>query len=266
MLPKSRRKISYAQGVCNACHDHDVCAWGMGDRTGTHIHIGLLVYLSFFFSHAFYRSLIHCLMSTKMASDRPILPAQRRRRHGVIAASIALFVATSLYLTSQLPSLEDGFVSHHDKVVSPGIGHASFEYGLSQCESILEEPSPSIDNISRTNPRATSNSTLLIKNGHLWLGDRYVDGDLLVQDGVIRDIGGDRGDQIQVDKVIDAGGSVVTPGIVDMHSHMLVESFYELNAVVDNNEMTQPTTPFVCGIMIWVFFIYSNDFVIGTSD
>lgn len=194
-------------------------------------------------------------MSAKMASDRSILPKQRRRRHFVIAASIALFITTSLYLTSQLPSLEDGFISHHDKVVPPGIGHASFEYGLSQCQSILEERSPSIDNISRTNPRATSNSTLLIKNGHLWLDDRYVDGDLLVQDGVIREIGGDH-DRVQVDKVIDAGGRVVTPGIVDMHSHMLVESFYELNAVVDNNEMTQPTTPFVCGIMVWLFYTY----------
>lgn len=194
-------------------------------------------------------------MSTKMAASERPMPRQRLRRHGVIAASIALFITTSLYLTSQLPSLEDGFISPYDKVVPPGIGHASFEYGLSQCESILQESSfPIFDNISRTNPRATSNSTLLIKNGRIWLGDHYINGDLLVQDGVIRDIGGDQ-EHGQVDKVIDAGGRIVTPGIVDMHSHMLVESFYELNAVIDNNEMTQPTTPFVCKMKVILYHV-----------
>ena len=199
-------------------------------------------------------------MSTKMESGRPI-QKQRQRHHGFIAASIALFITTSLYLASQLPSLENGFGSQHDKVITPGIGHTSFEYGLSQCESILEKPSSSfnIDNITRTNPRATSNSTLLIKNGHFWLGDHYVDGDLLVKDGVIHDIGGDHG-HVQVDKVIDAGGSVVTPGIVDMHSHMLVESFYGLNANIDNNEMTQPTTPFVCQMKRFIFLYSNNSF------
>lgn len=204
-------------------------------------------------------------MSTKMAASERPMPRQRLRRHGVIAASIALFITTSLYLTSQLPSLEDGFISHHDKVVPPGIGHASFEYGLSQCESILQESSfPTFDNISRTNPRATSNSTLLIKNGRIWLGDHYINGDLLVQDGVIRDIGGDQ-EHGQVDKVIDAGGRIVTPGIVDMHSHMLVESFYELNAVIDNNEMTQPTTPFVCKMKVILYHGLSLFLCTGSS-
>lgn len=80
----------------------------------------------------------------------------------------------------------------------------------------------------------------------MWLGDRYLDGDLLVEDGIIRDI--QPSGVIDVnssDQVIDAGGRVVTPGIVDMHSHMLAASFPGLDALADENEMTDPTTPYV---------------------
>lgn len=53
-----------------------------------------------------------------------------------------------------------------------------------------------------------------------------MDGDLLVEDAIFRDI--QPSGVIDVnssDQVIDAGGRVVTAGIVDMHSHMLAASF-----------------------------------------
>lgn len=192
-------------------------------------------------------------------------PKSRRIHLGIVAACVAVFGASSVfYLSGYLPThttfatrdINDqglwGNGNQQSPVISPGISWSSFQYGLSQCESIQQQQDSNNNNQqqqqqqSRRNPRSANSGKLLIKNGHMWLGDRYLDGDLLVEDGIIRDIQPSGViDMNSGDQVIDAGGRVVTPGIVDMHSHMLVASFPGLDALADENEMTNPTTPYV---------------------
>jgi N-acyl-D-aspartate/D-glutamate deacylase len=80
-------------------------------------------------------------------------------------------------------------------------------------------------------------ATLLIKNG--WL----VDGtgapgrgaDILLRDGVIAEIEDANRLAADADEVIDAGGKLVTPGFVDVHTH------YDGQATWD--DQLQPSTP-----------------------
>ncbi|RKP05677.1 hypothetical protein THASP1DRAFT_19507, partial [Thamnocephalis sphaerospora] len=44
-------------------------------------------------------------------------------------------------------------------------------------------------------------------------------------------------------EIVNVGGRIITPGIVDMHSHMGVDSWPELRATDDTNDMVDPTYP-----------------------
>ncbi|OAD08016.1 hypothetical protein MUCCIDRAFT_129278, partial [Mucor lusitanicus CBS 277.49] len=89
---------------------------------------------------------------------------------------------------------------------------------------------------------------ILLKNAVVWDGQGNVlkHVDVYVEDGIIQKV--EKNIKIQQDgrvKVVDVAGHVVGPGLVDMHSHMGVDSWPELDATQDTNEMTQPLTPFV---------------------
>ncbi|KAI9468661.1 hypothetical protein BDB00DRAFT_777303 [Zychaea mexicana] len=204
-------------------------------------------------------------------SAAPYYKKKSSTRLGLIAAALTVFGVTSIYLGSQLPNNDEysTFVTSVNaqglwggeggSVIAPGISYTSFQYGLSKCQqhdvdqqqqqsTSSNKSSDSGSSLPRQrNPRGPSNSKLLIKNGHIWLGDRYLDGDILIQDGLIIKV--QHGLEVPEDdenvRVIDAAGRVVSPGIVDMHTHATAASFPGLDALADENEMTHPTTPYV---------------------
>jgi len=63
---------------------------------------------------------------------------------------------------------------------------------------------------------------LLIKNGRLICPVQNIDDkkDLIIEDGVIKDIVTGSANDKDFDKVIDANGMVVAPGLIDMHVHL----------------------------------------------
>src|SRR5699024_733069 len=72
-------------------------------------------------------------------------------------------------------------------------------------------------------------------------GERIDDGAILLRDGKIAAVGK------QVDApagavVIDAEGKFVTPGLVDVHSHLGVYPSPAVQSTANGNEMTSPTT------------------------
>jgi len=89
---------------------------------------------------------------------------------------------------------------------------------------------------------------ILIKNGTLVLEDRTEQGDLLIEDEQIAAVGGDQ-PAAGVDRVIDATGVYVMPGVVDGHTHAQLISYpYSTR---DNFETT--TRAAACGGVTTIF-------------
>ncbi|KAI9487510.1 MAG: hypothetical protein EXX96DRAFT_553535 [Benjaminiella poitrasii] len=187
---------------------------------------------------------------------------QQKTRLILIISALAFFGTTCVYLSNHLPTivLQKSSVDANDfwndhptaKVVSPGISFESFERGLAQCQHTINVKQEQIradankTRIRHRNPRAAPNApNVLIRNGHVWLKDHYLEnGEIYLNEGLIAGIG--RNLKVPKDtRVLDAGGRVVTPGIIDMHSHLAVDSLNGLTASDDTNEMTNPTTPYV---------------------
>jgi len=84
---------------------------------------------------------------------------------------------------------------------------------------------------------------VLIHNATVLTGrdTRLEHSDVLLVDGQIADIG--RNLQAEGATVIDADGRYLTPGIIDVHSHLGVYPSPGVWATSDGNELTNPTTP-----------------------
>jgi imidazolonepropionase-like amidohydrolase len=94
---------------------------------------------------------------------------------------------------------------------------------------------------------------VLIRNATIWTGrvdgEEVVKGDLLLDRGLIKAIGHVRRSDLSVygDKLkeYDAQGSWVTPGVVDMHSHLGVYSAPALSGASDGNSRHGPILPWM---------------------
>lgn len=85
---------------------------------------------------------------------------------------------------------------------------------------------------------------MVLKNFILLNGDgQQTDGlQILVKNGIIKEIAAEiNGD---FDEVLDLNGRYLTPGLVDMHSHLGTDSWPEFDATSDTNEMSSnPVLP-----------------------
>ncbi|KDR69239.1 hypothetical protein GALMADRAFT_128703 [Galerina marginata CBS 339.88] len=101
----------------------------------------------------------------------------------------------------------------------------------------------------------------LLRNAKIWTGARngteVVYGDVLLDRGVIVAVGyippnlverTKRNNGGQGVKVVDAGGKWVTPGLVDLHSHIGVSSAPNLNGASDGNSHKAPILPWLRSI------------------
>jgi len=90
---------------------------------------------------------------------------------------------------------------------------------------------------------AISASPALLRNATVLTGDgqRLDNTDLLIADGIIQWLGS--GEVPVGTQEIDASGRWVTPGLIDVHSHLGVYASPEVDAHSDGNEMTSPATP-----------------------
>jgi len=85
--------------------------------------------------------------------------------------------------------------------------------------------------------------TTIIRHAHLYsgAGDEVPDGDVLMRDGKVAAVGRDL--SAPSDAVaIDGKGKFVTPGIIDVHSHLGVYPSPQVDALANGNEMTNPDT------------------------
>ncbi|ORE03980.1 composite domain of metallo-dependent hydrolase [Rhizopus microsporus var. microsporus] len=175
---------------------------------------------------------------------------KRNLAYIVIVFIVAVLLGIVLF-SSLLPESSLLPKGHQPFTVKSGVSEITMQRGREKCEAIKnrrrEKNRP--DSTRAKNPRADPNQKpILLKNAVVWDGQGNVleDVDIYIESGVIRQVEKNISLDSNKDvKVIDVAGHVVSPGLVDMHSHMGVDSWPELHATDDTNEMTQPLTPFV---------------------
>lgn len=128
--------------------------------------------------------------------------------------------------------------------------------GLARCAELTAPPItyPQTDE-DRVNPRHDANKgqkePVLLRNATLFDGESILSGavDILLANGITESVSAVSTVRYARNiKTIELNGGWVTPGLVDMHSHHLVEEWPALSATTDGNEMhpdTGPLTPMV---------------------
>jgi hypothetical protein len=131
--------------------------------------------------------------------------------------------------------------------VAPGISNSALQQGLAKCHALTKlDPVTKPDENRSFNPRGNTNDSTVLRNAVVWdgQGDILSNVDVLMENGVIRQV--KQGIQAPSGaKIIDVGGHIVSPGLVDMHTHLGVSSWPYLAGTSDTNEYGQPLTPFV---------------------
>jgi imidazolonepropionase-like amidohydrolase len=101
----------------------------------------------------------------------------------------------------------------------------------------VEDPYPSTYRALASTPVLIEHATVLTGTG-----ERLDDADVLLQDGRVQAVGRALAAPANVTR-IDGHGKWVTPGIIDVHSHLGVYASPGVSAHSDGNEMTAPVTP-----------------------
>ncbi|KAF9190539.1 hypothetical protein BGZ51_008477 [Haplosporangium sp. Z 767] len=180
--------------------------------------------------------------------DQPQRGAFLRKKSTLLLATAAIAVlAVSAYTLGASNELSHNKVHFEDIGISP----THFAQGLAKCKAIRNEHKhryPAAESRTINSRFVNGTAATLFKNGYIFDGvSEPFKGDVLVNNGLIVEIGG----EIKAPKeavVVDLKGHILTPGIVDMHSHLGVSSWPGLDGIDDTNEMTQPITPFVRSI------------------
>ncbi|KAH8651044.1 hypothetical protein BX600DRAFT_387377 [Xylariales sp. PMI_506] len=166
-------------------------------------------------------------------------------------ALIATIFYLSLWLERQLPIL--GLTSNASE---PIILH-KFEQSLRRCASRNHSPVKPSPETRKQNPRWNhvhgQNETVVLRNATLFDGESFLSGpvDIIFSKGLISMVApSSAATSISTSgQEYDFAGRYVTPGLVDMHSHHLSESWPSLKATAgDGNEIRSsfgPITPFL---------------------
>ncbi|GAK33980.1 dihydroorotase [alpha proteobacterium Q-1] len=145
-------------------------------------------------------------------------------------AGLAIATALTLTLSGCATALGNGGVSGSTATTEASSGKGS------DAARSAADPYPSTYRPLASRPTLIRNAVVL--DG---AGNRINDGSVLLQDGKISAIGKDI--KAPADAVIiDAAGKWVTPGIIDVHSHLGVYPSPGVRAHSDGNEATAPVT------------------------
>ncbi|CAG8494493.1 17429_t:CDS:10 [Gigaspora margarita] len=148
-------------------------------------------------------------------------------------------IFTILFMLYDIHSVPYKFAQH-----SVGISKESYRNGVNKC-NMIKRAKPDNKFTRTSNPRfVPGTKTIILKNGKILNGKGdCILGDIIIKNGLIHDIGPNLADKNAI--VIDVKEKFITPGLIDMHSHVAIESWPYLPTTYDSNEATDPTTPYV---------------------
>nr|GAT48836.1 carbohydrate esterase family 9 protein [Mycena chlorophos] len=123
---------------------------------------------------------------------------------------------------------------------------------VAQCKSLQLTPGPPDDFYSRGQSDRFEAGTkpTLIRNATIWTGGddgaQVVHGDILLDKGIIQKVGSVDVQTLSAETVVvDAAGAWVSPGIVDLHSHLGVDSAPALSGASDTNSIKGLVLPWL---------------------
>ncbi|KAF7318200.1 Carbohydrate esterase family 9 protein [Mycena chlorophos] len=166
-------------------------------------------------------------MDKAPASGRPLQP-QRRGFLALLALAVLSYSLTSTFLLSS-------------NSVQVPLNAATT---IAQCRALSLTPGPPKDFYSRTTSDRFVPGTkpTLIRNATVWTGgddgkEILTAADVLIDKGIIQSVGKVDISRLKLEDyvVVDAKGAWLTPGIVDMHSHLGVGSSPHLSGASDTN-------------------------------
>jgi imidazolonepropionase-like amidohydrolase len=140
--------------------------------------------------------------------------------------NLALIASLSLALTACSAA---GPVKSASDSKAPVVETKTTSYGTGSPYPSTYKPAPSVPTLIR-------GATVLIGNG-----ERIDNADVLIRDGLIASVG----TQLEAPsgtRIVDGRGKWVTPGIIDVHSHLGVYPSPGVEAHSDGNEATAPST------------------------
>lgn len=172
---------------------------------------------------------------------------------------LSMRLILALLLTTQLSWLYLWDArSQQPKAAASALDEKHFQAGLAACAALHKFPtrieSQDRQENPRWNPVSGQNETMILRNATLFDGEAFVPGpvDIVFSKGLISSVvAAGTFAATKGAKELSLDGAYVTPGLVDMHSHHLVDAWPLLPATDDGNEMHPdfgPLTPFVKAI------------------
>ncbi|KAF7969725.1 hypothetical protein HWV62_26136 [Athelia sp. TMB] len=182
------------------------------------------------------------LPSTNLSADHHERPRRRKQSLRLLAGIvIALFLAHASFQTFHYESQPVQVPLHASKT-------------LNKCRALNMKPGPSPDfNLRKSSDRYVKGTrATLLRNATIWTGNvdglEVVTGDLLLDRGLIKAVGHIGPKLLEAYKhavVVDLDGAWVTPGIVDLHSHLGVDSSPALRGADDTNSLKGIAQPWL---------------------
>ncbi|KAF8974242.1 carbohydrate esterase family 9 protein [Flammula alnicola] len=121
-----------------------------------------------------------------------------------------------------------------------------------QALNVLPGPPNNFHQRTQSDRHVSGTPPTLFRNASIWTGrvsgHEVVIGDLLLDKGIIKEVGSIKESVLDSYKdlvVIDAGGAWITPGIVDLHSHLGVDSAPALRGSDDTNSLKGLVLPWL---------------------
>lgn len=193
------------------------------------------------------------------AEAYPRLQSGRRLRK-LFSARVGLAISLTLLVSWMCFLLERETHLHHISAhldASSSVALKRFQASLDSCAAVRKfptrvEPSERREN-PRWNPVSGQNESIVLRNATLFDGEAFLSDpvDIIFSKGLITSVSPAAKSNLEVlggGREHDLHGAWVSPGLVDMHSHHLVEGWPVLEATADGNEMHKdfgPLTPFV---------------------
>jgi imidazolonepropionase-like amidohydrolase len=186
-------------------------------------------------------------------------PTRRSYLPLAIAGSLLFLFATGTLKTKDIP----GFPWPGEPESLPPFIHE----GMKRCAHLHQAPAPEVATHARkhSDRHVKGTAPVLLKNATLWTGEKdgtevLYGADVWLEGGVIRKIrdpkdvddDDDFSDLFEVAKnkgkrveTVNLDGAWVTPGIVDVHSHMGVNSLPDLQGSEETNSFKAPIQPWL---------------------